>query len=78
MFLTFAKLVAATVLTFVSGRANTVPVDRDWLDTVVMDMECDVDPECEITYINGESAWVTIVPTPPTTQRGNKRLTGNH
>lgn len=60
--ITFARLVAAVVLNVTAGRAAHTPAS-DYLDTVVMDMECDVAPDCSIVYFpDGESAWERVTP----------------
>lgn len=46
--LTLAKFLAAIVLNVTSGRVTVTPI-TDYHDTVIMDMECDVDPDCDIT-----------------------------
>ena len=48
MVVTVAKVIAAIILNIASGRYKVTPM-RDYLDTAVMDMECDADPDCEIT-----------------------------
>lgn len=45
------KLLAAIILNLVSGRVAFTPLG-DYADTVIMDMECDLDPDCDFAVRN--------------------------
>lgn len=48
--ITLATILAAFALNVASGRVFTTPPTH-YIDTIVMDMECDIAPNCEIATI---------------------------
>jgi hypothetical protein len=57
--LQLCKILAAITMNLITpGRLTHTPIDHDWLDTVVTDLECDAAPDCEIVVtMEGESYY---------------------
>ncbi len=59
-----AKAFAATVIALASGRASSIPTDQgvdEWIDTAIMDLECDADPECEIVVVDHDAYYGRVL-----------------